>query len=214
MKSQSGIRTLFAIGAIAASAAANAGIVSTSGLTIISPPAVVEGSYLVSDGLPTQVIFDERQDVVLTAPLMTDTGTIAAGTRVDSEFFSVNSNTATTADTSATFTGAVLGVIYMDTSLTTLGAASDFLGAPGTTYLWANGSCSLCGFEAGQDSLTVSGNTVNFHNFYDNPGDFARIIVAGVPEPSTWAMLTLGFAGLGFLGYRKTKAGVSASAAA
>ena len=27
----------------------------------------------------------------------------------------------------------------------------------------------------------------------------------GVPEPSTWAMMALGFAGLGFLGYRKTR---------
>jgi hypothetical protein len=25
------------------------------------------------------------------------------------------------------------------------------------------------------------------------------------PEPSTWAMMLLGFAGLGFLGYRKAK---------
>jgi hypothetical protein len=25
-----------------------------------------------------------------------------------------------------------------------------------------------------------------------------------VPEPSTWAMMLLGFAGLGFLGYRQT----------
>jgi len=32
-----------------------------------------------------------------------------------------------------------------------------------------------------------------------------------VPEPSTWAMLLLGFAGLGFLGYRETaKARVAA----
>jgi hypothetical protein len=31
-----------------------------------------------------------------------------------------------------------------------------------------------------------------------------------VPEPSTWAMMLFGFAGLGFLGYRKTrKAGVA-----
>jgi PEP-CTERM motif len=29
--------------------------------------------------------------------------------------------------------------------------------------------------------------------------------VSGVPEPSTWAMMALGFAGLGFLGYRKTR---------
>jgi hypothetical protein len=26
----------------------------------------------------------------------------------------------------------------------------------------------------------------------------------GTPEPSTWAMMLLGFAGLGFLGYRQT----------
>jgi hypothetical protein len=31
-----------------------------------------------------------------------------------------------------------------------------------------------------------------------------------VPEPSTWAMMTLGFAGLGFLGYREMKAPIAA----
>jgi PEP-CTERM motif len=30
-------------------------------------------------------------------------------------------------------------------------------------------------------------------------------LTSGVPEPSTWAMLLLGFAGLGYAGYRKTK---------
>jgi hypothetical protein len=29
-------------------------------------------------------------------------------------------------------------------------------------------------------------------------------LVAGVPEPSTWAMMLIGFAGLGFLGYQGT----------
>jgi hypothetical protein len=29
--------------------------------------------------------------------------------------------------------------------------------------------------------------------------------VAAVPEPSTWAMMVLGFAGLGYAGYRKTR---------
>jgi hypothetical protein len=29
----------------------------------------------------------------------------------------------------------------------------------------------------------------------------------GVPEPSTWAMMLLGFAGIGFAGYRKAKSG-------
>jgi hypothetical protein len=30
-------------------------------------------------------------------------------------------------------------------------------------------------------------------------------IQTGVPEPSTWAMMLLGFAGLGFMSYRRTK---------
>ena len=31
------------------------------------------------------------------------------------------------------------------------------------------------------------------------------INVGGVPEPGTWAMMLIGFAGLGFLSYRKSK---------
>lgn len=32
-----------------------------------------------------------------------------------------------------------------------------------------------------------------------------NVAVTAVPEPATWAMMLLGFAGLGFAGYRKTK---------
>jgi PEP-CTERM motif-containing protein len=35
----------------------------------------------------------------------------------------------------------------------------------------------------------------------DGPDSFVAIL--GVPEPSTWAMLILGFAGIGFLAYRR-----------
>jgi hypothetical protein len=40
-------------------------------------------------------------------------------------------------------------------------------------------------------------------------------VSSGVPEPSTWAMMLIGFAGLGFAGYRRTKrkADVALSAA-
>ena len=30
-------------------------------------------------------------------------------------------------------------------------------------------------------------------------------VMAAVPEPSTWAMMLIGFAGLGFMAYRRTK---------
>ena len=37
---------------------------------------------------------------------------------------------------------------------------------------------------------------------------------SAAPEPSTWATMILGFAGLGFAGYRKAKSGTSALSAA
>ena len=32
-----------------------------------------------------------------------------------------------------------------------------------------------------------------------------RCQTSGVPEPSTWAMMLLGFAGLGYVGYRRAR---------
>ena len=34
--------------------------------------------------------------------------------------------------------------------------------------------------------------------------------VSGVPEPSTWALMIIGFAGLGFVGYRRKQASIAA----
>jgi len=41
-------------------------------------------------------------------------------------------------------------------------------------------------------------------NFSDNSGSFT-ITVSAVPEPATWAMMTLGFAGIGFMTYRRRR---------
>jgi hypothetical protein len=52
----------------------------------------------------------------------------------------------------------------------------------------------------GQLSFTdLAGGNDNVGNLLDN------VSVTAVPEPSTWAMMILGFLGLGFLGYRKSK---------
>ncbi len=39
-------------------------------------------------------------------------------------------------------------------------------------------------------------------NFEDNT-QFVTATISGVPEPSTWAMMILGFSGIGFLAYRR-----------
>ena len=42
--------------------------------------------------------------------------------------------------------------------------------------------------------------------YFDNSGTFTvELIQAGVPEPSTWAMLVIGFAGLGIAGCRASR---------
>jgi CHRD domain/PEP-CTERM motif len=53
----------------------------------------------------------------------------------------------------------------------------------------------LAGLAAGDAYLNIH-TTVN-------PGGEIRGFLHAVPEPSTWAMLLLGFAGLGFMAYRR-----------
>jgi len=79
--------------------------------------------------------------------------------------------------------------------------ATDFSeAAPTVGGFWEHFMTQVVG--TGSDSL----------EFFDanNPGlDYLHNVslTAGIPEASTWAMMMLGFAGLGFAGYRKTKRG-------
>ena len=197
------LRLLAVTGLALTTAPAQAAVASTSGLTLIAPPAAVYGNFLVKEHLPGQVVFNEQQGVTLGSALTTDTGVIAAGTRVDSQFFAVNAKPpkgvkGIVEDTSVTFDEKILGVVFKDSASApygTLFTASDFLGNPSTTY---NETCVLCGFEKKTgDTITIVGDTVYFHSRYSNPGDFARIITAAVPEPSSWAMMIIG---LGLVG--------------
>ncbi len=58
------------------------------------------------------------------------------------------------------------------------------------------------------DNTTIAalGFTTGTYVFtWPDPGSVTVNVSAGVPEPSTWAMMLLGFAGLGFAGYRSRK---------
>ena len=58
--------------------------------------------------------------------------------------------------------------------------------------------------------LTISGM---FGNSVVGTSAGVDVYLGAIPEPSTWAMMALGFAGLGLVGYRKTKKDTAALAA-
>jgi len=67
------------------------------------------------------------------------------------------------------------------------------------------------GVEIGSGTYSVNPSNINqlVIGTYSETGDFANVTlteqaaVAAVTEPSTWAMMVLGFGGLGFLAYRR-----------
>jgi hypothetical protein len=61
-------------------------------------------------------------------------------------------------------------------------------------------------FSSGTFLLFAGLNTINIDYIGRvSNGDVAFYAVAAVPEPSTWAMMIIGFAGLGFAAYRRRR---------
>jgi hypothetical protein len=100
-----------------------------------------------------------------------------------------------------TFEVTVDGSVAVLDRFTSLGSADAF---------FTNNKLYLGAFDAGNQtvdllySLTASEVGAGFGFTY---------FASGVPEPSTWAMTLLGFAGLGYMGYRRARAGRDALAA-
>ena len=63
-----------------------------------------------------------------------------------------------------------------------------------------NRAASLSFTDVSPSAAIVNTTLRSFHS--DVSGDFS----SSVPEPSTWAMMLLGFAGLGYVGFRKARA--------
>jgi hypothetical protein len=70
--------------------------------------------------------------------------------------------------------------------------------------------CAAAGFGI---STSSAGDSISQSDSFGLPwfatntegGTWAEVITAPVPEPSTWAMLLIGFAGIGFASYRKSR---------
>jgi uncharacterized membrane protein len=64
-------------------------------------------------------------------------------------------------------------------------------------------------------STAVTANGINdlghIVGFYTNAGGSTIGFETSIPEPSTWALMLLGFAGFGFLGYRNARQGTLAA---
>jgi hypothetical protein len=58
-------------------------------------------------------------------------------------------------------------------------------------------------FAGFAQETAIAGYTVPDNESINFGGQFAQVTISAVPEPSTWAMMILGFCGVGFMAYRR-----------
>ena len=165
----------------------------------VSTPSNTVGSDNFGPDNKNLYAFDELQNFTLTANLATNIGLnpILAGTTVSSQFvtFEPNSSGVETLIGDVTFSAKVLAIITEQGTL----IASNYLGAPGITYL----DPAAVGLETG-DTVTISGlYTIHWDTAASSPGDSVRVITAATPEPGTMIMFGSGIIGLAGLLRRK-----------
>jgi hypothetical protein len=95
------------------------------------------------------------------------------------------------------------GVVAIDETYT---ASFSFLGpgaiVPILASLFTQGEYGMADFG---DTATFSFDLPNGVSFDSASGDFLVGNSGSVPEPSTWAMMLIGFAGLGYAGFKTTR---------
>lgn len=148
--------------------------------------------------------FDEDQNILISAPLVTDTGLspIPVGTIVASHYIFFDPGPSQSIIGTVNFDSDVLAILSSTGNL----ANSDFLANTGVNYL----NPGLRGLEAG-DSVTISGaRQISFNTTASTPGDYVRVLTvfspaAAVPEPGTIAMLGSGLGALAVLLRRRSR---------
>ena len=73
----------------------------------------------------------------------------------------------------------------------------------------SSGSCGVANYFGCNNNAQGPINAVVFAT--DIQFNVANSVVRGVPEPSTWVMMLLGFAGIGLTGYRRIKTSTTAA---
>ena len=97
---------------------------------------------------------------------------------------------------------AITGLAFGGTSNNTLDTAHNFItiGPTSLSPFAATGTGQLLLFSNTGVSMTLGVEISHPAGAGATTGD---INISGVPEPSTWAMMILGFAGIGFMAYRR-----------
>jgi hypothetical protein len=219
MTSAKTVANLLAASAVLAMASAQASIVSVTGaaVQIAAPGSAIANTSLESN---TQArVFSELQNFTLSQAAAVNAtttglfdaaadltpGTISIGTLVSSYYLHADPVGAGGVTYrfvgSVTFDSDILGIAALNNEL----IATNFLGAPGTTYPGA-GAVNGVDFPDNTDSFTVSGDrrTLSFSLLAWAGSDALRVVTAGnaVPEPSA---LGLAFAALGALGLTRRR---------
>ena len=102
--------------------------------------------------------------------------------------------------------GELSGGIQAGLDNSVLRTPSLWLGVPGATDIFQSNTVSgVTGFDAGGEFVASDGAVILTEAALNvasiSSGDITTIAVF-VPEPSTWAMMLIGFGGLGFAGFR------------
>ena len=109
--------------------------------------------------------------------------------------------------------------LTIQTGFTFTDVVFDILSPAAFTIAASNGgTASLSDLKNGNDeflALSTNGTSLTWITLHSDTG-FSQIkqwelsgITAAVPEPGTWAMMILGFAGVGFLAYRRRSDGTT-----
>lgn len=194
---------------LVAAASASASIIgytpgTAAGGGIIAAPSEVLNASVYNTA---QQGFDEKQGVLLAAPLSIDGGSVPAGTVVDSHMIFLNQKNGTGGTLSDagvvwTFSGTILGVMS-DTPGNLEAASNVLLGAPATTY---PGAFANRGLEGG-DAYSFIGNQLTVKMQVSQPGDWIRVVTAAsVPDTGSTALLLVPALGLVALGARRRQA--------
>jgi hypothetical protein len=107
-----------------------------------------------------------------------------------------------TYSTTTAFTATSAG-LFFDFSASGVGGLTQYLIFESSSYLCLNGASGNCNGQPSAVRIYVSPTGVGNPAIGESGNVEIATVASAVPEPSTWAMMLLGFAGVGFIAYRR-----------